>query len=149
MEEGLSAAQLGDPVNTGHGPQRTFRSHGMPRGAQMVRGALGSHPPPPMFVFHPQHRTARQGGSHTASPGPCQPSLQPPQGSGPPGFSARAWEGTRGAGTPLGGMFLSPSPSALGTFFLPPLPVDALYSPASASCRYQSRPLEGSKTPLF
>ena len=105
--------------------------------------------PPPVLVFQPQHRTARQGGSHTASPGLCQPSL--PTSPGPPGFFARACGGHQRGWHPAGrhfplslcfrpGDLLSPSPLPHGC---------SLYSKASASCRYQSRPLEGSKTPLF
>ena len=78
----------------------------------------------------------------------CVPVFPPnlPRPQGRVVFLSGSGEGTRGAGTPVGGIFLSLSPSALGTFFLP---LPSLYSVASASYRDQNRPLEGSKTPLF
>lgn len=117
--EGLPAAELGDPVNMGRGPQRTSRSHGTPRGAQMVRGALRSQPSSRVRVPAAAQNREAGGFPHCL---PCSvPAFPPnlPRAQGPLVFLPGRAEGTRGAGTPLGGMFLSPSASALGTFFLP------------------------------
>ena len=125
--EGPPAAQLGDPVNMGHGPQRTSRSHGMPRGAQMVRGALRSQPSSCARVpAAAQNR--EQGGSHTASPGLCQPSL--PTSPGPPGFFARACGGHQRGWHPAGRHFPLSLCFHPGDLLSPsPLPIDALSTP--------------------
>ena len=51
----------------------------------------------------------------------CVPAFPPnlPRAQGPLVFLPGNGEGTRGAGSPVGGIFLSPSPSALGILFLP------------------------------
>ena len=51
----------------------------------------------------------------------CVPAFPPklPRAQGPLVFLPGNGEGTRGAGSPVGGIFLSSSPSALGILFLP------------------------------
>ena len=146
--EGPPAAQLGDPVNMGHGPQRTSRSHGMPRGAQMVRGALRSQPSSCARV--PAAAQNREAGGFPH----CLPWSVP---AFPPNLPRAPWffcPGVRGAPEGLAPRWEAFSSLPLlppwgPSFSLSPPHGCSLYSKASASCRYQSRPLEGSKTPLF
>lgn len=132
--EGLPAAQLGDPVNTGHGTAEDF-----PFSWHAQRGADGAGCPEvsaPLLCSCSSRSTEPRGrGVSTLPPLACAslPS-QPPQGSGPPGFLPGRGESTGGAGTPLGGIFLSPSPSALGTFFLP-LPSGWMFSLLHGFCQ--------------
>ena len=148
--EGLPAAELGDPVNMGRGPQRTSLSHGMPRGAQMVRGALRSQPSSRVRVPSAAQNREAGGFPHCL---PCSvPAFPPnlPRAQGPlffcPGVR-RAPEGLAPRWEACSSLPLLPrwGPS----FSLSARDGCSLYSKASASCRYQSRPLEGSKTPLF
>lgn len=85
----------------------------------MVRGALRSQRP--SYVRVPAAARNREaGGFPHCLPWPV-PAFPPnlPRAQGPLVFLPGRGESTGGAGTPLGGIFLSPSPSALGTFFLP------------------------------
>lgn len=121
--EGLPAAQLGDPVHAGMRPQRTFHSHGVPRGVQQGEGCPEVSGPPcscSTCSTEPQGK-----GVSTLPPLVCAslPS-QPPQASGLRGFSVWEWGGNQRGWHPGGrhlpfslsfsaGDLLSPSPLSL------------------------------------
>lgn len=128
--EGLPAAQLGDPVNTGHGTAEDF-----PFSWHAQRGADGAGCPEvsaPLLCSCSSRSTEPRGrGVSTLPPLACAslPS-QPPQGSGPPGFSARAWGEHRRGWHPAGRHFPLSLSFRAGDLLSPsPLRVDALSTP--------------------